>query len=83
MTDGDRSRTKKIFAYEEQQYQNLLNLANANNNKTKWLPINQYFKDPITNNLKLIDTEIKRINNASIKPSLDRQILQRNIPSSR
>jgi TolA-binding protein len=71
MTSGDSSRTKKIFAYEERQYQNLLSLAKANNSKTKWLPINQYFKAPIENNLKMIDTEIKRINIASQMPSTD------------
>ena len=69
MTTSDSSRTKKIFAYEERQYQNLLSLAKANNNKTKWLPINQYFKEPIQNNLNLVDSEIKRINIASQMPA--------------
>lgn len=78
MTPGDKNRTKKIFAYEEQQYQKLLDLAAANKKKTKWLPINQYFKEPIQNNLKMVANEIKRINIASEKPTIDVGKLYRN-----
>ncbi|MFT5632818.1 MAG: hypothetical protein ACI9SQ_000525 [Rubritalea sp.] len=71
MNPGDRNRTKRIFDYEDRRYQNLLNLATANKKKTKWLPINKYFKEPIENNLKMIQNEIKRINIASQKPTMD------------
>ncbi len=71
MTPGDSSRTKKIFAYEEQQYLNLLDLATTTRKRTKWLPINKYFKEPIEKNLKMVESELKRINIASEKPAMD------------
>jgi hypothetical protein len=71
MTSEDNARTKKIFAYEERQYQHMLHLANFDNIKAKWLPINQYYKEPIENNIKMVDIETKRINVESQKPSID------------
>lgn len=71
MSSGDSSRTKKIFAYEERKYQNLLNLATTNGKRNKWLPINQYFKKPIQNNINMVEIEIKRINTDSQKPTMD------------
>lgn len=71
MTNEDSIRTKKIFAFEERQYQHLLNLANFNNKKAKWLPINPYFKEPMENNIKMVELETKRINIDSQKPTLD------------
>lgn len=78
MNPGDRSRTKKIFEYEDKQYQRLLDLASANKKKTKWLPINKYFIEPIEKNLKMIEIEMKRINIASQKPTMDIGELYRN-----
>ncbi len=77
MSSGDSSRTKQIFKYEERKYQNMLNLATTNNKRNKWLPINQYFKEPIDSNLKMIEVEIKRINTASQKPTIDLGTLYR------
>ncbi len=71
MAPGDKTRTEKIFAYEEMKYQKLLDQATANRKNNKWLPINSYFKQPIENNLKMVQNEMKRLNTKSENPTMD------------
>lgn len=78
MSPGDQSRTTRLFQQEDQQYQTLLAQTTENNRKAKWLPINPYFIEPIEHNLKMVESEEKRITKVSEEPVTDAGSLFRN-----
>lgn len=61
MSAADRERAKKIFESEANAYKAKLETA-KNEEKTKWLPTNKYFEEPLRTVSKNIDREIIRLN---------------------
>ena len=67
MSEKDRERTKKLFADEAEKYQE--KLAHAKDvEKTRWLPTNIYFEEPLRAISRSVDTEISRLNRVAATP---------------
>lgn len=73
-------RIKDLLTEEDAEYHRIL--ADAKAQKTKWLPLNKYVKEPLATVLKNIDSEDKRLETISNKELKDAGKIYRDILQS-